>query len=224
MPHKPHTAGIVLAAGMSVRFGQPKQLLMLKNKCMLEWVLDAALASSLATVVLVLGHEHQKILETLGAKTHLPRVQTVISSRYREGQGRSLQTGLSVVHEAFQSFMFLLGDQPLLRSATIDHLLESFWNSEKDICIPVWRGKRGNPAIFSRALYAELMAIEGDVGARNIITENPARVLSVAIDSPLDFFDIDSIEDFAEFEDRLAKSGCRTNAQNKGNSDEKAER
>ena len=120
--------------------------------------------------------------------------------------------------------MFLLGDQPLLQSATIDHLLESFWNSEMDICIPVCRGKRGNPAIFSRALYSELMAIEGDVGARHIITENPARVLSVAIDSPLDLFDIDSIKDLVEFENRLAQSGCRINAQNKGNNHEKAER
>lgn len=224
MPHEQNTAGIILAAGMSVRFGQPKQLLMLDNKCMLEWVLDAALASRLALVVMVLGHEHQKILQTLGAKTNLPRVQTVINPRYREGQGQSLQTGLSFVHQVFHSVMFLLGDQPLLRSATIDHLLESFWNSEKDICIPVCRGKRGNPAIFSHALYAELMAIEGDVGARHIITENPARVLSVAINSPLDFFDIDSKEDLVEFEDRLAKSGGRINTPNKGNKHEKAER
>jgi molybdenum cofactor cytidylyltransferase len=191
---------------------------------MLEWVLDAALASRLATVVLVLGHEHQKILQTLGAKTNLPRVQTVINPRYREGQGRSLQAGLSIVHQGFHSVMFLLGDQPLLRTATIDHLLESFWSSEKDICIPVCHGKRSNPAIFSRALYAKLMAVEGDIGARQIITENPARALSVAIDSPLDFFDIDSHEDLAEFKDRLAKSGRRIRAQNKGDYHEKAER
>ena len=189
---------------------------------MLEWVLDAALASRLATVVLVLGHEHQRILQTLGDKTNLPRVQTVINPRYRDGQGQSLQTGLAFVREAFHSVMFLLGDQPLLRSATIDHLLESFWNSEKDICIPVCCGKRGNPAIFSHALYAELMAIEGDVGARHIITENPARVLSVTIDSPLDFFDIDSNEDLAKLEDRHAKSGFRINAQNKGYNHEQA--
>jgi molybdenum cofactor cytidylyltransferase len=222
MPHEPHTAGIVLAAGMSARFGRPKQLLMLNNRYMLEWVLDAALASRLATVVLVLGHEHRRILNALGTKTKLPRVQTVINSRYREGQGRSLQTGLTNVYQEFHSVMFLLGDQPLLRSATIDYLLDRFWNSGKDICIPVCRGKRANPAIFSRALYTRLMSIEGDVGARHIIAENPARVLSVAIDSPLDFFDIDSNEDLAKLEDRHAKSGFRINAQNKGYNHEQA--
>ena len=68
--------------------------------------------------------------------------------------------------------------------------------------------------IYSTAKPKNIFSVDapvsgGDVGARNIITENPARVLSVAIDSPLDFFDIDSIEDFAEFEDRLAGSAIR---------------
>ena len=61
MPHRKKTAGIILAAGMSQRFGQPKQLLKLENKHLLEYVLNVALASRLAKVVLVLGHEHEKI-------------------------------------------------------------------------------------------------------------------------------------------------------------------
>jgi molybdenum cofactor cytidylyltransferase len=205
MPHKKQTAGIILAAGMSLRFGQPKQLMRLGDKSLLEWVLDAALASRLAKVVLVLGHEHQKILQALGDKTSLPRLQIVINPRYREGQSRSLQAGLSTVHKAFHSVMFLLGDQPRLQPDTIDHLLESFWNSEKDICVPVCRGKRGNPTIFSRALYFKLMAIEGDIGARDIILENAAQVLPVEVDGPLGFVDIDSQEDLAGLQKLLSK-------------------
>jgi molybdenum cofactor cytidylyltransferase len=205
MPHKKQTAGIILAAGMSLRFGQPKQLLRLGDKSLLEWVLDAALASRLAKVVLVLGHEHQKILQALKTKTGLPRLQIVINPRYREGQSRSLQAGLSPVHKAFHSVMFLLGDQARLQPDTIDHLLESFWSSEKDICVPVCRGKRGNPTIFSRALYSKLMAIEGDIGARAIIQENPAQVLSVEVDDPLGFVDIDSQEDLAGLQNLLSK-------------------
>jgi molybdenum cofactor cytidylyltransferase len=200
MPHKKQTAGIILAAGMSLRFGQPKQLLKLADKNLLEWVLDAALASRLAKVVLVLGHAHQKILQTLGAKASLPRLQIVINPHYRQGQSRSLQAGLSIVHKAFDSVMFLLGDQPLLQAGSIDHLLESFWNSEKDICVPVCHGKRGNPTIFSRALYFKLMAIEGDIGARDIILENSSEILAVEVDDPPGFIDIDSQEDLAKLQ------------------------
>ena len=151
MPHQQQTAGVVLAAGMSVRFGQAKQLLKLGHKYLLEWVLDAALASRLEQVVLVLGHEHQKILRALGLKTNLPRLQIVINHRYREGQSRSLQSGLSLVHKAFNSVMFLLGDQPMLQAGTIDYLLERFWNSDKSICVPVY-GEKGERFVIQNAL------------------------------------------------------------------------
>ena len=111
--------------------------------------------------------------------------------------------------------MFLLGDQPRLQPDTIDQLLESFWSSEKDICVPVCWRKRGNPTIFSRALYSKLMAIEGDIGARAIILENAAQVLSVEVDDPLDFFDIDSHADLAKLQNLLSKSGWRANKEKK---------
>ena len=192
MPHKNQTAGVILAAGMSRRFGRPKQLLKLKHKPLLEWVLDAALASRLAKVVLVLGHEHENILPCLEDKINLPRLQVVINRRYRQGQSTSLQAGLKLVDKTCGSVMFLLGDQPCLQPGTIDYLLARFWESPKNICVPVHRNVRGNPAIFSQAMYGRLMAIQGDCGARNIIIEHPAQVLSVEVPDPTEFVDIDS--------------------------------
>ncbi len=92
--------------------------------------------------------------------------------------------------------MFLLGDQPLLESETIDYLLEQFWSSDKDICVPAHRGKRGNPTIFSQRFYQQLSQIKGDIGARNIIQSFPEHVLQVDIYNPLFFFDIDTPADF----------------------------
>jgi molybdenum cofactor cytidylyltransferase len=100
-----------------------------------------------------------------------------------------------MVQKTFPSVMFLLGDQPMVDSRMINHLLDRFWKSDRDICVPTFQGKRGNPAIFSRNLYNQLLGIKGDVGARNIIKEHPEHVLYVEIDNPLYFCDIDTEED-----------------------------
>ena len=203
MSHPKKTAGIILAGGSSTRFGRPKQLLMLKGKYLLEYALNAALESELNHVVLVLGHEHQNILHTLGACTTHERLQVVINHRYLEGQSRSLQAGLLKIRQAFPAVMFLLGDQPMLDSNTIDHMLNKFRYSGKDICVPVCNGKRRNPTIFNKALYNQIMSIEGDMGARDIIRANPERVLYLEINDPLCFFDIDSQKDLEDLQSLL---------------------
>ena len=203
MSHQKQTAGIILAGGISTRFGRPKQLLKLKGKYLLEYVLNAALGSELNHVVLVLGHDHQNILQALGTSTTHERLQVVINHRYLEGQSRSLQAGLLKIRQACSSVMFLLGDQPMLDSNTIDHMLARFWYSGKDICVPVCKGKRGNPTIFNRALFDQLMAINGDIGARDIIRTNPERVLKIELDDPLCFLDIDSQKDFENLQTLL---------------------
>lgn len=196
MSHQAQTAGIILAGGNSTRFGRPKQLLKLKGKYLLEFVLNAALESKLNHVVLVLGHEYQKILQTLGNCITHERLQLVINHHYLEGQSRSLKTGLLKIRDTFPAAMFLLGDQPMLDSNTIDHMLDKFRHSDKDICVPVCNGKRRNPVIFNRVFFNQLMGIEGDVGARYIIRANPDRVLYVEMDNPLCFVDIDTQKDF----------------------------
>jgi molybdenum cofactor cytidylyltransferase len=200
MSHQKQTAGIILAGGSSTRLGRPKQILKLKGKYLLEYVLNAALESKLNHVVLVLGHDHQNILQALGACTLHEHLQVVINHRYLEGQSRSLQAGLLKIRQTFPSVMFLLGDQPLLDSNTIDHMLDRFRYSGKDICVPVCKGKRGNPTIFNRVLYDQLLAIEGDIGARNIIRANPERVLYLEMNDPLCFFDIDSQKDLTNLQ------------------------
>ncbi len=205
LPHN-QTAGIILAGGSSTRFGRPKQLLKLKGKYLLDYVLSAALGSELNHIVLVLGHDHQNILQALETRTTQERLQVVINHRYLEGQSRSLQAGLQKIRQAFPAVMFLLGDQPLLNSNTIDHLLDRFRHSGKDICVPVCKGKRRNPTIFNRVLYDQLMAIEGDIGARDIIRANPERVLYLELDDPLCFFDIDSQKDFEKLQSLLESS------------------
>ncbi len=200
MEQNERSAGIILAGGCSKRFGSPKQILNLEGKYLLEYVLEAALGSSLHHLVLVLGYKHQTILQKLGAGLHYPRLQIVINDRYQEGQSTSLQAGLLNLPGFFRSVMFLLGDQPLLDSGTIDHLLERFRFAGKDICVPVCNHKAGNPTIFKYTMYRQLLAINGDIGAREIIRKNSERVLRVEIENPRCFIDIDSRQDLEKLQ------------------------
>jgi molybdenum cofactor cytidylyltransferase len=195
MIHEIPTAGIILAAGASTRFGQPKQLLQLNGKYLVEWVLEAALKSNLKRIILVLGYAHQKIQQVLGQKLNHPKLQIEINSHYKDGQSNSLQIGLSCVKDTYPAVMFLLADQPLVDAVTLNFLLKQFWSSHQTICVPSFAGRIGNPCIFSSYFYPQIMQISGDIGARRIIHANPKQVHVVPIQDPHFFLDIDTPAD-----------------------------
>ena len=196
-------AGIVLAAGMSTRMGKTKQLMNLSGKPLIARVVEAALASELEKVALVLGHEAEKILAALGSLARDQRLTTVVNERYREGMAASLQAGLLQVKDRFPAVMFLLGDQPMVGVDTINLLLRLFRASDRDICVPVYAGVRGNPVCFSNLFYDRIIAIRGDTGAREIINDHPDNVLYVEIENPLCFMDVDSPEDLEQINNLL---------------------
>jgi molybdenum cofactor cytidylyltransferase len=192
---KTPTAGIILAAGESTRFGEPKQLLVVGGRSLIDWVLSAALDSSLNRVVLVLGCEHERIQRSLGSAAAHPKCEILVNPDYRSGQSTSLKAGLRRVLPGFFSVMFLLGDLPLVDADLINLLLERFLESEKTICVPTHRGRRGNPTIFGRPFYPKLLKLTGDKGARELIDAHPNEVLAVEIADPAAFHDIDRPED-----------------------------
>lgn len=195
MVQKIPTAGVILAAGVAIRFGRPKQLLRLKNRYLIEWVLDAAINSKLSKIVLVLGSAHEKILQAIDQKLLHAKIHIEINPDFKEGQSSSLRAGLSVVKDDFAAVMFLLADQPLIDAASLNILLKHFWSADKDICVPTFAGQRGNPCIFSKRFYPHIMEITGDIGARQLIQAYPEHVLEVEIDNPHFFSDVDTPED-----------------------------
>ncbi len=188
-------AGIVLAAGMSTRFGSTKQLAEVGGKHLLERVLDAALSSCLDRVVVVLGHRAEEISDTLKDYDGGDRLQILVNPDYQAGMSRSLRFGIDHIRELFPSVMILLGDQPLINANFIDHLAYRFQSSGKEICLPVYKGRRGHPVIFGRQFYDAIMSVEGDIGAKNILKENPDSILAVDTPDARIFFDIDTPDD-----------------------------
>ncbi len=195
MQAKHPTAGIILAAGASRRLGRPKQLLQIGTRTLLERVIDSALASRLDQVVLVLGHQFERILSALGDRPQNPRLQVVVNEDYALGMSGSLQRGLQQVRDAFPAVMVILGDHPFLDTASIDSLLSQFRRSPKEIGVASIQGRQGLPVCFSSRFYDAIMQIRGDMGARNIIRSHPESVLAVEIDNRECFFDIDDTAD-----------------------------
>jgi molybdenum cofactor cytidylyltransferase len=202
------TAGIILAAGTSSRLGRPKQLVEVDGRILLSRTVAAALASKLERVVLVLGHEADRILACLKEILDNPRIGVTVNYRYREGMSGSLRHGLLQVCSAFPAIMVILGDHPLLDSGTIDLLLDKFNDSEKDICVSTHSGRQGHPVIFSSRFYKDIMNIKGDVGARDIVRENPDCVLRVEVENEDCFLDIDTEEDLASLHRTRLIPGC----------------
>lgn len=189
------TAGIILAAGESKRFGSPKQLANFKGKPMLEWVLNASAQSKLDTIILVLGHAHDQILEQLDEELLESEISTFINHDYKMGQSSSLQLGLTMSRADHQAVMFLLADQPMTDATVLNELIEAFRQSPESICVPISNGKRGNPVIFGSDYFDALMKTEGDRGGRDIIRNHPHDVLEIEVENPHALTDIDTPED-----------------------------
>jgi len=186
-------AGIILAAGKSERFGQPKQLLPWGDKTVLEQVVETALASPLACVVVVLGYMAGEMASLLEDKP----VQVVLNEGWQEGIASSIRVGLSALEPETEAALFILADQPTVRPATIAALLRRYHETRRPIVAPVFRGRRGNPVLFDRSTFLELASLRGDIGGRALITSHPQWMETVEVDDEGVIFDIDTPQDWA---------------------------
>jgi molybdenum cofactor cytidylyltransferase len=158
-------AGVVLAAGRSSRLGRPKQLLPLAGDPLLRHTLRAVLNSALDDVLVVIGHQAQAVHETIA---DLP-VRIIVNPDYAHGQSTSIRAGLDALTPETQAAMFLLGDQPGIEPSVIDALIQTRRETGSPIAAPHYRDGIGNPVLFDRHVFPELLTIEGDRGAQAIV-------------------------------------------------------
>lgn len=185
-------AAIVLAAGTSTRMGRQKLMLpMPDGRPLVRVAVDQVLAAGLDDTVVVLGGDAEAIA---GALRSLP-VRTVVNPRYTEGQSTSLRAGLDALRPGTDAAVIALGDQPLPDPAVIRRLVAAFRSGGRPITVPIYRNGRGNPVLFTAALFDELRAVTGDRGGREVIARDSSRVGEVSIDLPMPP-DIDTPEDY----------------------------
>jgi len=198
--------GILLAAGLSRRFGRPKQLVEWRGKPLIVHVAETALASQLREVVVVLGYAALEIRRALAPLAHHQRLRIVFNAEYEEGQASSIRRGVRALDPSAEAAMFLTCDQPLLTPALLDALIEAFVRHRPLICYPVYEGGRGSPVIFAAELFPELMGLTGDVGGRVVIEKYRARVHEQRIPSAKPLMDVDTPEDLLALEDEVERS------------------
>lgn len=162
---RPWLSAVILAAGMSTRMGRPKLLQELGGKKVLSYVLEAALSSRVDEVIVVLPPGQEELLRLVQSYP----VSLVVNNRFKEGQSTSMKAGLKAISSYAQAALFLLGDQPLIKSSAIDQLISSYLKSFDALHYPVYRGKRGNPVLFDRRMFIELTRMQGDEGGRSLL-------------------------------------------------------
>ncbi len=194
-------AAVLLAAGRSTRMGGPNKLLAeIGGKPLVRIAAEQALASRAAPVVVVTGHQRDKVEAALKGLD----VRTVHNPNFAEGLSTSVKTGLAAVPETADGAIVCLADMPQVTAPLIDKLVGAF-DPERGalVVIPVIDGKRGNPVVWARRFFPELMGIDGDVGARHLIGRYPEAVAEVPLTDTAALVDVDTPEAFSRVKAEL---------------------
>jgi molybdenum cofactor cytidylyltransferase len=195
--HAPRRArsvcALVLAAGRSRRMAPLNKLLVAdaRGVPMIARVVDNVLASRSHPVIVVTGHERERIEEALAGRA----VLFAHAEDYAEGLSASLKAGLAAVPAEAEGVLICLGDMPLVTAPMLDRVLAAFDPEEgRAIVQPTYRGKQGNPMLWAREFLPAMLAISGDIGARHLAAKHAERRVEVEMPDDAVLRDFDTME------------------------------
>jgi molybdenum cofactor cytidylyltransferase len=172
--------------------GQPKQLLSLHGRPMVRLVTEAVCRAGLAQVVVVVGAGGSTVARAL---EDLP-VEILVNDSWATGLSSSIHLGIEALRPEIEAVVMVLADQPGLKASLIESLMDRYASTGAQIVAPIFEGKRGNPVLFSQALFPELLQVQGDQGGRWLIERHRDLVERVAVADPAVLMDIDTPEDY----------------------------
>ncbi len=191
----PKISGIILAAGLSTRMGEPKQLLPFGDSTIIETVIDNLLGSNLNEVIVVIGHEAKKIQAYI---QHKP-VKIVFNPDYQEGMLTSAQCGVQSISASADAFAMTLVDLPLITPDLVNLVLDTYVQTEGGIAVPSYNYRRGHPVIFNRRYAADLLALDRHSGGvRSLFQKYADDIHYVTVDTDRVLWDIDYRTDYEE--------------------------
>ncbi len=191
-------AAVVLAAGLSRRMGQAKLLLLVDGRAIVRHAVEAVLAGGVDSAWVVTGPD----VEPMAAALSGLEIQIVVNPTPEEGQAGSVRAGIAALPETADTALIALGDQPMLAPTIIPALLAARRTSARPIVAPRYQDGQGNPVLFKREIFPELLRLTGDQGARLVIRKDRARVEWVELDLPMPP-DVDTPADYEKIRAKL---------------------
>lgn len=191
---------VILAAGQGRRFAGPGHKLEqpLGQSTVLGRTLATAIASRLRLIVVCTESLAPVVRRSVAAR------DVVVLSRdaAAQGMGRSIAAGVNAAADA-PGWLILPGDMPLLKVETLRAVAAQLQHDP--VVFAQHRGQRGHPVGFSAELYSELIALEGDEGARRLLARYAAQ--PVVVDDPGVLLDVDTADDLAKAQARDSQPG-----------------
>ena len=185
-------SAILLGAGESTRMGRDKLSLPWGKKTIFEQCLRNLLRSEVEELIVVLSHR----IRRMGNEWRDSKIKMVRNPYSSAGMSSSIRRGLEALDPSSQGILIALGDQPFIRTRTINGLIHAFVRGKRTIVVPSFRGMRGHPVIFHRRYLKQLLNLRGDAGGRSIIEKYPEEVGLVRVRSEGVTKDIDTWEDY----------------------------
>ena len=184
-------AAVILAAGESKRLGEPKQLVDLGGERLLERAVRTCREAGLHPLFVVLGARAAEI----AAQCDLRDAQVVRCERWAEGMSQALVSGVAAAAEAkAASAIVMTCDMPFVTPAHLTMLSRK----RAEVCASSYGDRRGVPAHFPRKVFGELMRLQGDAGARELLSK------AKAVELGEDALDVDTPEDVVRARERFA--------------------
>ena len=185
-------SAILLGAGESKRMGKEKLSLPWGKKTIFEHCLRTLLRSRAGEVVVVLKGP----MEEMTLRMRKKKVKVVFNRDYKKGMSASIRRGIRALDSKSNGILIGLGDQPFVKTQTINALIGAFKKGKGGIIVPSFKGRRGHPVIFHRRYEKELLRLRGDTGARRIMDRYPHDVWEGPVKSEGVIKDIDTWEDY----------------------------
>ncbi len=199
---RPTVAALVLAAGKSTRMAPYNKLLVAgrDGKPMVARVIDNILSSRARPVFVVTGHRGEDIRAALAGRP----VTFIDAPDFAAGLSASLKSGIAALPESVRGALVCLGDMPLVTGRMLDQIIDA-WDPDEGraIAVPVHQGRAGNPILWGRAFFAEILGLSGDAGARALLKRHEEQVAEVEIASDAVLRDFDTVESLATLPERL---------------------
>ena len=190
----PKIAGVLLAAGKSTRMGSNKLLALISGKPMIRVTAEALIGSSAGPVLVVTGHERERVEAALAGLN----VRFIDNPAYASGLASSLKAGLAAVPRDVDGAVVVLGDMPLVAGRHVNRLIAAFNPAEhRTIIVPVHAGERGNPVLWGREHFEEMLSLDGDRGAKSLMEKHEDHITEIAMRSDAVLADFDTPEALA---------------------------